>query len=168
MAIAQRLIEIAAFQRGPQDLPYSPPALAAVVVVAVGLNLAALTLNPLSQSPWISLAIFFGYTAVFVDGVLQLRGLAQRRVQTLLAVIGTDAILVAVVIVALAIGDWDGPTPTLFGVFLTMLVWQLAVVAHILRHALSCGLGQAVAWTLAYWLGTEILMFLLTGAPNAS
>jgi hypothetical protein len=164
MPIAQRLAEIATFQRGPQDLPYSPTALAVVIAIAIGVNLAAIALSPLNSSPWLTLAIFFGYTAAFIDGVLQLRGLSQRRLQTLLAVFGTDIVIVAVQILALGVGDWDAPTPLMLTVFVLLLGWQLSVITHILRHALTCGLGQAAAWTLAYFVGTELLMMLLTGS----
>lgn len=166
MPIAQRLLEIATFQRGPQDLPYSPLILTAVLAIAAGANLAAIALSPLNSAPWLTLAIFFGYTAAFVDGVLQMRGLAHRRVQTLAAVFGTDIVVVAVQVLALGLSGWEEPTPLMLAAFLLMLVWQLCVIAHILRHALSCGLGQAAAWTLAYFVGIELMMAILPGGQG--
>ena len=46
-------------------------------------------------------------------------------------------------------------------VFLAWLVWSLAVVAHVLRHALSTSMGFALLYTLGYLMISITLASLL-------
>jgi hypothetical protein len=166
MPIVQRLIGLTALRVAPQDLPYAPVLLVPVVMASVAANYIALTLGPnlaSTASPWLLLAVIIGYTAAFFNGVLQWRGLIERRVKTLLAVFGTDTVIVTVQGLALAIGDWQQPGPLAAFMSLSLLMWQLAVFVHILRHALSCRIGEATAWVAGYWLGTEVLIAAVSG-----
>ena len=168
MPVVQSLVAITALRRGPQDLPYSPGLLAGVVGINAILHLAALTLAPWyagDVSVWLPLAISLGYTALFFDGVLQLRDLGHRRVKTLTAVFGTDCVVGLVLLIPITLGDWQSPSaPGLATLVTALTLWQLAILTHILRHALSARLGEAIGWTLAYGAGTVVLHLLLGGS----
>ncbi|GEM_PF-1896526 len=168
MPVIQSLVAITALRRGPQDLPYSLGLLAAVVAIDATLHLAALTLAPGysdQTSVWLPLIVGLGYTALFFDGVLQLRDLGHRRVQTLTAVFGTDGVIGLVLIIPLALADWQSPTSSaLAAIAMAATVWQLAVLTHVLSHALAARLPEAIGWTLAYGTGTVVLHLLVAGS----
>lgn len=161
MPLLRCVLDVALLRRGPQVLPRSQTLLVLALAASLIMNAAAAALRPPAESPWLSLAIFFIYTALFVQGVVQLKGFPERVPQTLTAVFATDALIMLPVIAVLA-GAAGEPLPTsLTLASLALLVWQLTVVGHILRHALDCGTGQAVLWTLAWWFGNEFLYVTL-------
>lgn len=166
MPTVQRVIEIACLQRGPEALPFSHGLLVAAAAVSAGSNLAAGVLFPLGVPPLVSTAVFLIYTAVFVQGVLQLYGLGNRFVQTLSAVFATDAVITGVSLGVLSLFPGDAITTGPVLASLGLLVWYLAVFTHILRHALDRGLTPAALWAVGYWFGTEFLLFMVRGGGS--
>lgn len=139
------------FRRAPQDDVFSRPALAASLGAYLGVDL----LQALGTSPWrVAWAITLADTLVmvlFALAVMWLAGKPQRLVQTLTALAGTGALLgalgVPLVWHAARVQQTGGPSSAVVVGWLVLLVWTVAVQAHIFRHALSTryGFGLMVA-----------------------
>ncbi|HBD20559.1 MAG TPA: hypothetical protein DC063_11080, partial [Arenimonas sp.] len=86
VALLRPLFELCLLRRGPQDLPYSPPAVATFAFALMALQLA---MGAATEAPPAQLAARVGVTAFLLFGVtqvlLKLRGLDNRAAQTLLA-----------------------------------------------------------------------------------
>ena len=87
---------------------------------------------------------------------------AGRFVQSATALFGADTVIT---LAALPLLHTIGPEPEaispLAGIaYLLLLGWNVAVVAHVLRHALSTSRGPALMWAGAYILGTFIVASL--------
>lgn len=165
LSAARTLLDIALLRRGPQDLPCSNTLLAILVGASALSSLAA---QGQSRLPLITLMVILVYTAAFVHGVLQMKQLGARFTQTASAVFGTDALLTLValpVLGAMPPGDAQ-PPPLAVVAYLALLIWNVAVLGHILRHALDTRMGVGVLWAVAYFIGT-VLIAGFTGGPAA-
>lgn len=156
LPVARHLLEIALLRRGPQDLPYSPTLLALAVAASVLASVLAQGANGL---PLLSIALVAVYTAAFLHGVLQMRQLTARFLQTATAVFGTDALITLAALPVLAALGAPGSQPGSGAVlaYLALVAWNVAVLAHILRHALDTGFGRGALWAVAYVAGTAFI-----------
>ncbi|HHM05221.1 MAG TPA: hypothetical protein ENJ19_05705 [Gammaproteobacteria bacterium] len=147
---------ICTFNSAPQNLPASWTLLGitAVGYFAVSLMIAALQLGGAHAFPAALLDVVL--LSALTRAVLWVRMFGERFVQTLTALTGTGALLglVAVPVVAWhqraqASGS-DASLPALM--LLAWMAWDLAVIAYILRHALSTVfyVGAALALVYAY------------------
>ena len=160
-----RFFDICLLRAGPQDLPSSLFLLRMVVVlsVIVGVFLNLKT-EGLSQSLMISLFNIVWLTA-FLYFSLQLRGKLERFRQSLIAMLGTNVILGLLImpfmyhlVAAEAAGE---SAPVAFQFFLLLLIWDITVFAHIIRHSLDIRLGYGFAISLGYlilsWTVVEMI-----------
>ena len=160
--LIQPFIRICLLRMKPQDLPSSGTllalALAAHTVVGVAVAAVNLGLPAALAAGVVDTALMCGLTA----GLLMLRTLRERTVQTLTALAGAGSVIGCV---AYPVSLWlhdahqaQEPAPVLSVLLLAVLGWSLTVSAHILRHALSApfyiGLLIAVAF---YWISIRIL-----------
>ena len=102
--------------------------------------------------------------------ILTLRGRSRRWLQTTTAMAGTGVLFtVAVIPVFLGMGLAGPEAPVQSGLYLVtlvLLVWNVAVQAQILRHALDTSFGKAVLGAIAYvWLIAALIGPLLAGQP---
>ena len=149
----------------PQDLPSSGTLLALVLVAhtLVGVAVAAVDLRfgPALAAGVIDTALMCGLTT----GLLILRTMRERTVQTLTALAGAGTIIG---FLAYPVSLWlhdahnaNEQLPALGLLLLAVLGWSLAVSAHIFRHALSApyyiGLLISVAF---YWISARMLSSL--------
>lgn len=147
---------------GPQDLPYSPGLLIALLVastlldVLLGSGLAG-DPNAFARSALSSLVIL-GLCWV----ALALRELRNRYLQTATAIVATSMAFTLVQGFVLLVGGMPpATTPATAGQMLiawllfAVFLWQLVVIAHIVRHATEMRPGFAlalvVAWIIAWW-----------------
>lgn len=149
------LVDICLLRAGPQDLPYSPNLLVLSLVAygALGVQMAKLgvpQLNPLLFS-----AIDIGLLLGFVWFLLSLKGGYSRFNQTALALSGTGVLLG---ILAWALLSWQSSlveqnaSPTVSSLLLLAhLVWNLAIIANIVRHAMAITMAWAWGVALAYF-----------------
>ena len=158
-------VEIALFRKAPQDLPESRLllGLALGAHAALGMALYAMRKDPLT-------ALIAGATGTLLLVALTLSllfaiGLAPRTVRTLTALSGID---VVIGVVGLPVTAWlnaaTGASP-IDGVaslaFVVLLIWNLAVAGHVLRHALSVPLPMGVVLALIIFVVSVIVMMRL-------
>ena len=161
-ALIQPFVQICLLRLKPQDLPSSGTLLA-----------LALTAHALTSivNATVSFGLSRGVAAGVVDtalmcglttGLLMLRTLRERTVQTLTALAGAGSVIG---VVAYPVTLWlrdshlaNEPSLALSLLLLSVLGWSLAVSAHVLRHAVSApfyiGLLIAVAF---YWITFRIV-----------
>jgi cytochrome b len=135
-------------RRAPQDDPLSYSALQWSIVAYVLMDLW----QARASSDWpATLGMTLLDTLVmvlFAWTLLLLMKKSARLVQTLTALAGTGTVLGVVglplILQAARTQTEDGPAGMLVLAWLLMLVWSIAVQAHIFRHALSTGYGTGL------------------------
>jgi len=141
---------------GPQDLPASRELL---VLSMASYTLASFLLS-LPGYPLVAagqLAVMdASLVVVFAATTLYLSGKMARLTQTLTALSGTGTLLGLIalpVIQLLASGQAAGQPSLLAGMlWLLLFVWNLLVVAHIMRHALAVNFPVATGIAVLYTL----------------
>ncbi len=171
-ALLRDVIEVCLLRRGPQDLPFSPPAVMGFTAGLLGLQLAFAAYHDagpmaLVARALVTLLILFGATRA----LLRFRAMENRATQTLLALAGTS-LLFSLVMMPLALvmrpylGNEDPPASmmlfALAAVF--MFFWKLRVEAAIWRQSLEIPVSAAYLLTLALLLGEALLLFALLPA----
>lgn len=152
-ALLRACLDIALMRSGPQALPASGLLLAAclalyattylMVVATTGLELRVLAAQALAS-------VLLDVVGLWL--VLAVARRPERWLQSLTALFGAGIILnLALLPVALLVAA-GGPRFELAGALAGSLVmgWGLAVLAHILRHALELAWGLALAIAAAY------------------
>ena len=146
----------------PQDLPASGTLLAMTLVAHTLAGVAVAAVNLRFDHALAAGVVDTALTCALTGGLLMLRTLRERTVQTLTALTGAGAVIG---FVAWPISLWihrahdsDQPVPALAVVFVLLLGWSLTVSAHVLRHAISApfyiGLLIAIAF---YWISIQII-----------
>lgn len=152
-------INLCLLRANPQDLPAAPAltvmALLAYTLVSVGLSFTDLGLG--RAVLWAVLDT--GVLAILTHSALLLRRFPERFYQTLTALMGSGALLGLLAWPIIALQNVTAQ--------IIMLVWSLAVVAHILRHALSVPLALGILASLGYFM-VELLLSLAFMAPVAA
>lgn len=172
-ALLREILEVCVLRRGPQDLPFSPPAVMGFTAALVGLQLAFAALNdagPMAMlvRALVTLLILFGATRA----LLRFRGMENRAMQTLLALAGST-LLFSLVMMPLAmvmrpyLGQEDPPASVMVFALAAVLTffWKLRVEAAIWRQSLEIPVSAAYLLTLALLLGEALLLLLLLPAP---
>lgn len=162
--LLRSLLDIALLRAGPQDVPYSPALVGLTAAVAAAVSYPAISTFSPGSDPALQLLVLIGFNAAFAYAVLQLRGLGARFVQTATALFGTDALITAVALPLLRLsGAPESQAPAAVLVFIGLLFWNLAVVGHIFRHALSVAMGAGVMVALAYTFGATLFVRMVLG-----
>ena len=153
-ALLDLFLDICLLRKGPQDVPESP-ALLKSTLAAYGL--ASLLVQVVSVSPLTALfqaCLDLGLLVGLTYAVLQVMGFPGRFTQTLTALAGTGALLGFVIFPVTIWMDRDIGAGVQSGwpalLFLAWLIWSIAVVTHVLRHALSTSVPMAALYTLGY------------------
>jgi len=161
-ALVNPFVQIAFLRCGPQDLPASmfllKLTLAAHALLGVLMFANRLSLVQALLAGAISTLVMCALTA----SLLFANRRSARIVQTLTAMAGSD---VVVGIVALPVAAWlhgtvDGAVASgLPGLlFLVLVVWNLVVAGHVLRHALSSPLPLGIVLALVlYMLSVNVM-----------
>ena len=161
-ALFNLFLDICLFRKGPQDVP-SSAALLKMCLLGYGLS-GVLVLLISTPAPLALLQILLDM--VLLSGLLYLALIAYRHPkrfeQTLSALTGTGTLmglLALPLIVWLAHQDPSDDTQLPSLLTLLLMVWSIAIITHILRHALNTSI-----WIRAlYALGYTFLSWMLTG-----
>ena len=166
-ALIESLWGILLLRKGPQILPASTFLLVPILLLhwMIGTGLGTFTL-----SPGRALASALAGTvmmAALVYSLLGLRGLGARALQTLTALAGCEALLgvLAIPLTAwfFAVPEAQQALPGLLS--LLVLGWNIALVGHILRHALGISPGTGLIAALGYVFVSFALADFIAPAP---
>lgn len=156
MQLVRLFVAICLLQAAPQDLPASRVLLG----ITLGLYLLfawLLAIPAYAQARAVQVALIdTALLIVFIQTLLYLLSRSARILQTLTAMVGSGTLLG---LIALPLVLWGQPSQAeeqvsglLLYVWLLLLVWNLLVAGHILRHALSTSLGIGISVALFYAL----------------
>jgi hypothetical protein len=147
-------LNICLLRAGPQDVP----AASVVMLFAAGTYVVIGILVALSSYTLVQALLWSVLDTLLLAMVAQLglrwRGYPRRFQQTFSALTGSGALLSLVswpfmlMLLRLPEGDADATLPSLLIVLL--MFWSIAVIAHILRHALSSSYAVGVLLALLY------------------
>ncbi len=165
-SIAQAFFSICRLKTGPQDLPVSSVlmgfTLACYLLISILLSAISMELNKALLSGLLDLVLMLLLTTV----LLILHKRSQRLPQTITAIAGTSIILS---LTAMPIVIWintardnfnDITLPGLLMFFL--IIWNIVILAHILRHALSTIMSVGIIISLIYfWLQINLINLLI-------
>jgi len=161
-ALIHPFVQICLLRLKPQDLPASGTLLALVLVTHTLVGMAVAAVNLRFGQAVAAGVIDTALMCALTTGLLMLRTLRERTVQTLTALAGAGTVIG---FLAYPVSLWlhgaheaNESSPALGVLLLAVLGWSLTVSAHILRHALSApfyvGLLISVAF---YWISVRIL-----------
>ncbi len=156
---------ICCFKSGPQDIPVSRELLVmCLLVYALGSFLLALTTQP-PQIAMLSGLIETTLLAAITYTFLLIWRLPERWIQTTIAISGTGIIFsiagIPISYLLAYVGSEDPLALLLFLFVISLLVWNIGVMAHIMRHALSSSFALGVFAALIYvWVITATITSL--------
>jgi hypothetical protein len=166
IALLKLFVDICLFQAKPQDIP---AARALVWITAL-----AAVLSNLRSTENLAVSLLVATVQILIIGLLvysalRSRGLLNRWDQTISALYGANALinLVSIPVVGWMMRVKDAPEqatwPALLGLAIT--VWFIAIMAHILRHALDLRTGASVILSIGLFaimsMSTLVLLSLL-------
>jgi hypothetical protein len=153
-AIIRAFVSMCLLRMAPQQLPASVPLLGTVLAIDLVLSPFAMQYTyalPVAVMVVITDLVFL---ATFLNLALSLKRLRGRLVQTLTAIEGTD---IVIMLVAWLPSHWfyslkQAGASTLLPALLLffLMIWNVVVISHILRHALSTSMPAATTLALGY------------------
>ncbi|HEY3521961.1 MAG TPA: hypothetical protein VGK80_13105 [Rhodanobacteraceae bacterium] len=170
-----RLRDLVFFRAGPQDMPYAPRTLVALLVIGAALEIAfdLYQGNSAAVIAGANVGTLAALAALFA--LLRWRGRSARFVQTALSLVATGLLFELVLLpLALMIGLPLTPnvqlnprqTAALLALFVLAL-WQVAISVNILRHALDIPVAGGVLALLAIGFADLMASVLVAAAPGA-
>ncbi len=158
----KRFYEICLLRKGPQDLPASTFLLGLTLSVYLAMGTLLSSLNLAGWQSFLLVAVDSLILGGLAFLMLRMRHFPERFVQVFSALLGTGAFFE---LLALPLLFWQQQAIDAFqgaagdagmGVFVSALVlwlclfWNLIVIGHILRHALSTIMPVGMALAVAY------------------
>ncbi len=155
--VLQSLIGICLFRATPQDIDHSVRLL--VVLAALSVLVDVVVLNTLAafEASEINALIQAALALAVVYGLLSIRGLSNRFVQTASALFGTSILFSLAALPTIHALLEPTPPSWALTLWLAVVIWSIAVLTHILRHAMNVSRPIAVVLALGY-LGLSILV----------
>jgi hypothetical protein len=142
-SVAVTLLLLLRLRAGPQDLPssWALTGLLLLVYTAVGIY----TGQSLGDEDAVARTLLTNVLQVVAVAVLlQLRKFPERLAQTLSALTGAGIILGTLVFMLLSQAHIESMRPLLVMAWFGIVIWSLAIDAHIYRHALGISMSQGL------------------------
>lgn len=151
--LVRAILSIALLRRGPQILPASTFLLALALTAHLG---TGVLLGLFSLSPVLALSSALAGTLIMValvHGLLLVHRLHSRVTQTLTALASCE-VLIGLLALPLTVLFYAGGGLAELAALLSLLLlgWNVAVAAHIFRHALNVSVGMGVLFAIGYTL----------------
>lgn len=146
------LFGIIRLRTGPQDLPASSNLLVMVFLASSAISIIGLSQFNAPTNMLAQILASAAFTLLFVWAALQIRGGKNRFLQTATALFATDAVLTIIALPA-AIGlDPAAQEASAVAAFwlLIVLLWTVAVIGHIFRHALDIPFAGGILVALLF------------------
>ncbi len=166
-ALFNLFLDICLFRKGPQDIPASAVLLKLCLLAYGASGFLVLLLGAPAPVALLQVLLDLVLLAGLLHLILLLGRHPSRFEQTLTALTGAGALIG---LLALPLMHWivrqgpGGDTTLPWLLMLGLMVWSVAIIAHILRHALGTtvwagamyALGYTIlSWTLAGWIGPQ-------------
>ena len=156
MSVLLRLFwDISLFRKGPQDVPDSQILFLLCLATDVAISTVVGALDGDFVGAVLQAMAASGLLLGFVTLILYLSSHLQRFRKTATAVLGCDALIT---LGALPVSLLSEAISGLGLLILGILLWNLLVFAHILKHALGIGYVLAVALALIFTITSLDLM----------
>lgn len=170
-SVLQTYVNMLQLRAGPQDLPANDRVFLGSVIALVGVSLVvASSIYPIRLA-LVRIGLDLLLQIVVVASLLQWAGHPRRFRQTFSALCGTGVLLVLLMWPLIDILQDRAPGDSLTGAATVGLFglygWSVAVIAHILRHALEIRMSQAVLLALGYFIGAIIVIETLAPVSGA-
>jgi hypothetical protein len=145
----------------PQDIPESKNLLTICAVVYGILSILLISLSQPAEKAIFASIIELFLIMIFTLAILQSVGKSSRWIQTVTALIGTGIIISIIAFPAyllIGVGELNdlqtGTAPSIGLMLLAALsCWNIAIMAHILRHALEVNFAIALFLAIMYiWI----------------
>jgi hypothetical protein len=166
--------DICRLHKGPQDLPDSPTLLWLVVAIYAPLQVTINALGGEMSKSFVALVVDLGLMWLLTASLLYIAKYPSRIRQTLTALIGTNCIINLLTLPlwiwfwSLSDGNQSNPNLAFIGLMLLGLgIWNLVILAHIFRHALSTTFGIGMMVAVVFVGVFFVAMFTLFPAPAA-
>ena len=169
--ISKAFFNICLLRKGPQDLPQSTVLLGLCLFMYTFIDvLLTVQSRPFDDALMVSL-VDVGVLLLVTYLILRQHHHLDRWLQTMTALFGTGVIL-GIFIFPLVIGGVQNEYEVwvqqiIVFLFLVMVVWNVAVLAHILRHAISTSIGIGIMIAILYIWMSSLLITMLFPEINA-
>ncbi len=154
--------EMCLLKRKPQDLPHSQELLALFLIIYTLINILLLWTSAGLDHAIFSAVLETTLMILITYAILRLNKHPGRTVKTLIALAGTGCIVSVVAIPLFLAGMLEPVTGAIQSLillfYLLLLVWNVVIMGHILRHALDTSLGAGVIFAIIYILITSMLI----------
>lgn len=163
--LSKAFLDICLLRKGPQDLPKSSVLLTLCLILYTVLDvLLTVQTRPFTDALLVSL-VDVGFLLLATSLILKQHRHFERWSQTMTALFGTGVIL-GIFIFPLVYGgvqnqyvDWLQQIIVLL--FLVMVIWNVAVLAHIVRHAISTSMGIGIMIAILYiWMSSLLITMI--------
>lgn len=145
----------------PQDIPESKNLLTLCVVIYGFLSILLANLSQPTEKAILAGVVEVALIMIFSLALLQTRGKSSRWTQTVTALVGTGIIVSIIafpVYILIGVGElseFESSTGQSIGLLLLAVLacWNIAIMGHILRHALEVNFMLATMLAITYiWI----------------
>lgn len=162
---------ICTFRNKPQDLPLSSALLALTLFCYTLANiLLMMSSAPVTHAVLAGL-LETGLVSLITICILKLSRHAGRWTKTLMALAGTGCIMSLLALPLFSGGLLQNAggalQALLLMIYLVLLIWNIMVMAHILRHAMDTSLGVGIVFAIIYIVISTVLINTLLPAMVA-
>ena len=153
--------DICRFKRKPQDIPQSVNLMSLSVFIYLIVATLLLVFTETAGRSFLFACVEIVILLLFTIGLLMLSGKTNRWIQTITSMSGTGVVLSLIALpVYILIGIYtpaDASSNPLYTVAVMILaalaLWNIAVMAHILREALEVGMFTGMMLAISYiWI----------------
>lgn len=171
--IAYTFLKICRFEKGPQDLPRSQTFLLLVMAAYICVSpiiphAFGMPLSTAIIKTWVEIGITFFLTA----SLLYVTGYYARTLQTLTAILGVDVFFHFVAMPLFILEFYLKSMSVDIGIIqllaIGLVIWNIAVYAHVLRHALASEFYTGLIVTFIYLVVTVAILQSLFGIPEVT
>ncbi|MGH8498363.1 MAG: hypothetical protein ACRERV_06110 [Methylococcales bacterium] len=160
----KKFLDICLFRLGPQDLPASAFLFGLVLCLNGIVGLVILSIEAPLLTAIAEFLVSLGLLVGFIWILLALDGKTLRFQQTLTALLGTDIVISLAALPFLIWISFDHHFTAATYLLVASMIWNVAVVGHIIRHALSSPYLFGLGLSFLYFLGSFIVMNFLFSA----
>ena len=165
ITLSKVFFDVCLLRKGPQDLPKSSVLLAFSFFLYLLIDvLLSVQSRPVADALMVSLLDAF-FLAGIVFLILRQHQHLDRLLQTMTTLFGTGVML-GIFILPLVYGTVQNQYGELLqqiiiSLLLLMVIWNVAILAHIIRHAISTTIGISIMIAILYCLMNSLLFTMI-------